>query len=84
MKIILDPEIMVNLQIYFRKNILPELPNDDRLWADSFKLWLSEQGAAIDYHPGRLLRNGLGIAPHYDRLVFEKEQDATFFILRWS
>lgn len=84
MKILADQEIMYTLQVYFRKNILPELDNDDRLWSDKFKLWLSEQGAAIDYHPGRLLRNGLGIAPHYDRLVFEDESKLTMFMLRWS
>jgi len=32
----------------------------------------------------RYMRNSLGIAPHYDKLVFENEQDATMFTLRWS
>lgn len=84
MKIIADPAIMYNLQVYFRENILPQLDNDDRVWTTNFKLWLLEQGAAIEHHPGRLLRNSLGIAPHYDALAFENEQDATVFVLRWT
>lgn len=80
-----NPELWYNLQIYFRVNIIPDLENDDKTWSREFRRWLKEQGADIEFVMGRrLLRNGLGIAPHYDRLVFDNERDATMFILRWS
>jgi len=85
MKIIENPDIWYNLQIHFSNNIIPGLENNDRIWAAAFRQWLKEQGADIELVMGqRLLRNSLGIAPRYDRLVFESDGDATMFILRWA
>ena len=81
-----DFNIINNIQVWYRHNRLVNLANDDRVWREDFRAWLKEQGCEIDPGPGnnRLLRNGLGIAPHYDRLRFEDDRDATVFILRWS
>ena len=84
MSYITDYNIKHNLQVYFRNNILLDLENDDRVWAERFRLWLLEQGAVIELHPGRLLRNSLGIAPLYDKLAFEDEGKLIVFSLRWS
>lgn len=85
MKYIENPDIWYNLQIHFKNNIMPSLENDDKVWAMAFKRWLKDEGADIEMELGyRLIRNSLGIAPHYDRLVFEDERDSTMFILRWS
>ena len=85
MKYIGNPDLWYNLQIHFKNNIMPNLENDDRVWAFAFRRWLKEQGADIEPAMNqRYMRNSLGIAPHYDKLVFENEQDATMFTLRWS
>lgn len=85
MKIIENLDIWDNLQIHFKNNIIPGLENNDRVWAAAFRQWLKAQGADIEMRLGyRLIRNSLGIAPHYDRLVFESDGDFTIFILRWS
>lgn len=85
MKYIENPNIWYNLQTHFKNNIMPRLENDDKVWAAAFRRWLKEQGADIEHLMNqRLMRNGLGIAPHYDKLVFEDERDAMMFILKWS
>ena len=78
-------EIYYNTAIFFAKNILPSLPNDDRAWAKEYSEWLKEQGACIfadEVHP--FIRTALGVAPGYDFFEFEKDSDATMFVLRWS
>ena len=84
MKYIQDSDLWYTLQIYFKNNIMPNLVNNDKVWAYEFRLWLKEQGAEIEQSPDRLVRNSLGIAPHYDKLFFEDEQRLTWFVLRWS
>ena len=85
MKIIENPDIWYNLQIHFKNNIIPGLVNNDRIWAAAFRQWLKEQGADIELVMNhRFVRNSLGIAPRYDRLVFEDDGDATMFVLRWA
>jgi hypothetical protein len=85
MKYIDGPDIWYNLQLHFSNNFIPRLEYDDKVWAAAFRRWLKDQGADIEMKLGqRLLRNSFGIAPHYDRLVFEHDRDATMFILRWS
>ena len=85
MKYIDGPDIWYNLQIHFSNNFIPHLEYDDRVWAAEFRQWLKDQGADIEMELGyRLIRNSFGIAPHYDRLVFESDGDATMFILRWA
>lgn len=85
MKYINSPDIWYNLQIHFSNNFIPHLEYDDRVWAAEFRQWLKDQGADIEMELGyRLIRNSFGIAPHYDRLVFEDDGDATVFVLRWA
>lgn len=85
MKYIDDPDIWYNLQIHFSNNFIPHLEHDDRVWAMAFRRWLKDQGADIEMVMNqRLVRNSFGIAPRYDRLVFENDGDATMFVLRWS
>lgn len=85
MKYIENPDIWYNLQIHFSNNFIPHLEYDHKVWALAFRRWLKDQGADIELVMGqRLLRNSFGIAPRYDRLVFENDEDATMFILRWA
>ena len=63
---------------------MPNLVNDDKVWALEFRKWLKEQGAKIEHSPKGVLRNSLNVSPGFDRLVFEDDRDATMFILRWS
>lgn len=84
MKSIKDSNIFYNLQVYFKNNFLDQLPNDDKVWSAAFSRWLAEQGCKIEHHHARLIRNSLGIAPHYDSLVFEDERLYTMFLLRWA
>jgi hypothetical protein len=84
MKYIQDSDLWYTLQIYFKNNILINLVNDDKVWAYEFRRWLKEQGAEIEQSPYRLVRNSLGIAPHYDKLFFENEQRLAWFVLRWA
>jgi hypothetical protein len=82
---ILVGDIYYNTQIFFAKNILPSLPNDDCAWAKEYRVWLKEQGAIIVTDEFEtLLRTTLGVAPGYDFFEFEKDSDATIFVLRWS
>lgn len=85
MKYIENPDIWYNLQIHFSNNFIPRLEYDNKVWAAEFKRWLKDQGADIELVMGqRLLRNSFGIAPRYDRLVFEDERIATMFMLKWA
>ena len=72
-----------NTQVYFRQHILSLLDHDERVWAEKYKEWLAEQGCTINYSNDRVLRNSLGIAPHYDTFQFENDHDALMFKLRW-
>ena len=81
---IAEPNIMYQLQFYFRTNILPTLPNDEAVWRDEFAQWLKSQGARIHQSNDQILRNSLGIAPFYDGLEFDDAAQYTMFILRWS
>lgn len=76
-------DLYYNTQIYFAKNILNDLPNDDREWADAYSKWLLDQGCELVSHT-LTLKNTLGVSPGYDTFRFKKEEDATTFILRWS
>lgn len=74
-----------NTQLYFRKNMLESLANDDREWAEAYARWLATQGAVLIKDNNKsLLRNGLGVAPGYDKFGFTNPADATVFLLRWS
>lgn len=84
MKYIQDSDLWYTLQVYFKNIIMPDLANDDKVWAHEFRRWLKEQGAEIEQSPYRLVRNSLGIAPHYDKLFFDDEQKLAWFVLRWS
>jgi hypothetical protein len=78
-------DIYYNTQVYFARNIIPNLPNDDKVWMEQYRIWLAEQGARIEKSPDKLLlRNSLDVAPGYDQLVFDDELDATVFVLRWA
>ena len=77
-------EIYYNTQVYFAKNLLNNLPNDDKIWAKEYRRWLYEQGCEIQESSPYVVRNGIGIAPGYDKFVFQDERLATLFILRWA
>ncbi len=85
---IIDPDLSAkmyyNTHDYFRKHYIDNLPNDIKLWAERYREWLAEQGCFIVRSERPILRNGLDIAPHYDRFSFKHEKDATMFVLRWS
>ena len=84
MQSIQDFDLWYRLQKYFADNIMPNLVNDNRVWAREFRQWLLLQGADIELVMGqRLLRNSLDIAPRYDRLVFEDNEQMMIFLLRW-
>ena len=76
--------IFYNSQVWFASNLLPGLPNDDKVWAPTYRQWLLEQGAVLECVDRNVLRNSLGVAPGYDHLVFERDEDLTMFVLRWS
>ena len=85
MTLIETGDIYYNTQVYFRKHFLDDLPNDDRVWETVYRQWLRSQGCEIvRFPPPELLRNSLGIAPHYDKFGFKNPGDATLFILRWA
>ena len=84
MQSIQDFYLWFRLQKYFADNIMPNLVNDNRVRAREFRQWLLLQGAVIEHSPERLVRNGLDVAPGFDRLVFQDDRLATVFILRWS
>jgi hypothetical protein len=86
---ILAGDIYYNTQIFFAKNILPSLPNDDGAWAKEYRVWLKEQGAIIvtaefESPLKKIYRNALGVLPGHDFFEFEKDSDATIFVLRWT
>jgi hypothetical protein len=82
---ILVDDIYYKTQIFFARNIVPSLPNDDRAWAKGYSEWLKEQGAIIVTDEFEtLLRTTLGVAPGYDFFEFENDSDATMFVLRWA
>jgi hypothetical protein len=73
-----------NTQVYFRKNLMDDLPNDDKAWQKSYHAWLETQGAVIINLNTPYIRNALGVAPGYDKFGFENESDATLFVLKWA
>lgn len=50
-----------------------------------FEVWLEEQGCKIKEHDHdtMLVTDSLGVVPGWDVLYFEKDSDATWFLLRW-
>jgi hypothetical protein len=58
--------------------------NENLEQSDVFRYWLEDQGCKIELSAKSYLRNSLGIAPGYDRLKFERDEDATVFLLRWA
>ena len=78
--------VIYNVQVWFRNNRIDDLPNDTSIWSREFSKWLADQGGEIDINEEfcQGWRNGLGISPGYDRLKFERDEDAILFILRWS
>ena len=83
MQSIQDFDLWYRLQRYFADNIMPDLANDNRVWAREFRQWLLLQGAVIEHSPERLVRNGLDVAPGFDRLVFQDDEQMMIFLLRW-
>lgn len=79
-----DINIIYNIMSWFRKNMIDDLPNDDTIWKIAFTNWLMGQGCTIEYSQLVVLRNGLGFAPNYDQLRFDRDEDATLFMLRWT
>lgn len=81
-------EIYYTARIYFRKEILPNMPNDDNIWREEFRRWLASQGARINSFRGvnnrSLLIDSFGVSPGYDTIEFEDERLASLFVLRWS
>lgn len=77
-------DLYFNTQVYFRNNLMDDLPNDDKVWREAYHIWLKSQGAVIVKSNHNLVRNVLGVAPFNDKFGFENEQDATMFVLRWS
>jgi len=72
-----------NAQIFFAREILPHLPNNDRVWRAEFAQWLSDQGARIVQAPD-CIRNGIGLAYNYDLIAFDSTEDAVAFRLKWG
>jgi hypothetical protein len=77
-------DLYYNTQVYFRKNLMDDLPNDDKAWKKAYHTWLETQGVVIVISSKDLIRNALGVAPGYDMFGFENEHDATMFVLKWS
>jgi hypothetical protein len=77
-------DLYYNTQVYFKKNLMADLPNDDKAWQKSYHAWLETQGAVIVNSSFDLIRNALGVAPGYDKFGFENESDATLFVLKWA
>lgn len=77
-------DLYYNSQVWFAKNILPGVTNDEAAWAFTYRKWLKEQGATLVKNNPTLLENSLGVSPGYDKFGFDNEQDAVMFKLRWS
>lgn len=76
-------DLYTNTQVYFAKNILPELPNDNFAWQLGYRNWLLDQGCELVPHMW-VCKNTLGVSPGFDKFRFHNEQDATSFVLRWQ
>ena len=68
---------------YFRKHVIDNLPNILDEWAKGYRVLLAEQGCEIVRQGENLLRDGLDVAPGYDRFLFRDEQAAILFSLKW-
>ena len=80
-------KLYYNTQVYFAKNFVTHLPNDDKEWAKAYHAWIKDQGAIIHrytYSKSKSYRTALGVDPENDCFAFENDSDATIFILRWS
>jgi len=84
MKYLKNIDAYYNFQVYFAKNVVPTLPNDDKIWAQEFRRRLADQGAVVVPTSTELIRNALDIAPGHDDIAFENPEDLTMFTLRWS
>lgn len=80
-------QVIYNVQVWFRNNRMDDLPNNSTIWSREFSKWLADQGGEIDINeelPRNWRNECLGLSPGYDRLKFERNEDATAFLLRWS
>lgn len=76
--------IYYNTQVFFKKNIIDNLPNDDNIWALEYRRWLKRQGATIVSGTHNGINNCLGVYPLVDKFCFENDNDALIFVLKWS
>jgi hypothetical protein len=84
MIIIDNIDVIYNTFVYFGEHYIPDLPNNDVIWASLYNEWLGNQGAKILKANLDVQRNSLDFNPMYDKLVFENDEDATAFLLKWS
>ena len=77
-------DIYYNTQVYFAKNYIDNLPNDDKAWARAYHDWLKDQGATVLHSNKDLFRTALDVTPNFDYFVFENDSHVTMFMLRWS
>lgn len=81
-------ELYYSTQVYFRKNLWINMPQNENVWATRYNKWLRTQGCVIVKLDGPngipVVRNVLGVAPGHDKFGFERPEDATLFKLRWS
>jgi hypothetical protein len=84
MIIINNIEVAYNTFVHFREHYISILPNNDATWASLYNEWLGSQGAKILKANLDVQRNSLDFNPMYDKLVFENDEDATAFLLKWS
>jgi hypothetical protein len=76
-----------NIRPHYRRYFIDNLPNDETAWINGFRQWLAEQGCTVIRTKTEneiIVVDPLGIAPGHDRLCFDREQDATLFVLKWS
>lgn len=82
-----DQKYYYNARDYwFSNHSGPEVDRPGRLQNRKyFRNWIQDQGAAIitpsDY---LLLYDRAGVAPGYSQLRFDDDEQATFFVLKWS
>lgn len=87
MMIIQEPEIYRRIQYTWVQSLPPnlQLMVTDFNYAQQFRIWLADLGARVVLSEKKdLVRNFLDFAPGYDQIVFDNDQEATWFLLKLS
>lgn len=77
MIVLLPDELSTSMRVWWARNRLPDLPNDDRIWWKEWLVWLADQGV----YPASDIQEGMDV--FYWPLCTENDRQLSFLMLKY-